>query len=245
MFRSTQSLLTDLQSLKGRVRNPVWMGNLCRKAPVSRWGWERGTPVDRYYIERFLEAHRADIHGDALEIYDRAYVDRFGSGLNSVSVLDINIDNPRATIIADLAAADHIPDCTFDCVVLTQTLQYIYDSSAAIHHVARMLKPGGVLLATVPILSRIDNECDYWRFTQHSCTRLFGDAFGFHNVSVEVRGNSIAAIAAAAGLAAEEFRSSDLDRVDPGYPILVCIRAQKDESGETAPPDDRGRQPLR
>jgi hypothetical protein len=210
------------------------MGNLRRKAPVSRWGWERGTPIDRYYIERFLEAHRVDIHGDALEIYDRAYVNRFGSCLTSVSVLDINADNPRATIIADLAAAYNIPDNTFDCFLLTQTLQYIYDTGAAVHHAARILKLGGVLLATVPIVSRVDNECDYWRFTQNACSRLFGDVFGPSNVSVHVRGNSIATIAAAAGLAAEEFPPSDLDRDDPGYPILACIRAQKREPGETA-----------
>jgi SAM-dependent methyltransferase len=229
MFGSAQSLFGDLQSLKGRVRNPIWMGNLRRKAPVSKWGWERGTPVDRYYIKQFMEAHREDIHGNVLEVYDRTYIDTFGSNIHSVDVLDINADNPRATIIADLAAAHNIPDNTFDCFILTQTLQYIFDSRAALHHAVRILRPGGVLLTTVPALSRVDNTSAYWRFTQHSCNRLFGDAFGSRNVVVHARGNCVAAIATAAGLAAEEFHRSELDIDDPGYPILVCIRAEKDD----------------
>jgi SAM-dependent methyltransferase len=235
MFGS-QLLTGNLQTLKNRIYHPVWMGNLRHKAPVSRWGWERGTPIDRYYIEQFLKAHSTDIRGDAAEVYDRAYTDRFGSDVTSVSVVDIDPSNPRATTIADLAAADSIPDNSFDCFILTQTLQYIFDSKAALGHIFRILKPGGVLLASVPICSRVDNEAEYWRFTQHACTRLFGEVFGPENICVDARGNCVAAIAFCAGLAAEELREHELDCVDPGYPILACIRAQKRKAGETALP---------
>lgn len=220
---------------KSRVRRPVWMGNLRRTAPVSRWGWDRGTPIDRYYIESFLQANRADIRGEALEVFDRAYTDRFGSGVTSVSVLDINPANPHATLIADLTAADVIPDNTFDCFILTQTLQYIFDSKAALRHIVRILRPGGVVLATVPISARVDNDSDYWRFTQNACARMFGEAFGPENVSVSARGNCVAAIAACAGLAAEEFRRHELDSDDPGYPVVACIRAQKTNPERTLP----------
>lgn len=236
MFGSSRSLVGNLQTLKTRIRNPVWMGNLRHKVPVSRWGWERGTPIDRYYIEHFLEDHSLDIRGDVLEVFDRAYTDRFGSGVTSASVLDLSSDNRRATIVADLTKADIIPTSSFDCFILTQTLQYIPDSRAALRHAARILKPGGTLLATVPVVSRVDNEFDYWRFTQHACARLFGEAFGPHNVTIQTRGNCVAAIAVCAGLAAQELRAAELNRNDPGYPILACIRATKSESGDIALP---------
>jgi hypothetical protein len=35
--------------------------------------------------------------------------------------------HPGATIVGDLTRADHIPSDSFDCVNLTQTLQFIYD----------------------------------------------------------------------------------------------------------------------
>ena len=35
-----------------------------RVMPISKkHGFDRGTPIDRYYTESFLEAHQADIQG--------------------------------------------------------------------------------------------------------------------------------------------------------------------------------------
>src|SRR2546428_14003991 len=42
---------------------------LRRTSPISRlYGADRGTGIDRYYIENFLARHASDIHGDVLEI---------------------------------------------------------------------------------------------------------------------------------------------------------------------------------
>ena len=47
--------------------------------PVSRsFGFDRGTPVDRRYIEQFLARHAAAIRGDVLEVGDDGYTRRFG-----------------------------------------------------------------------------------------------------------------------------------------------------------------------
>lgn len=211
-----------------RVRNPIWMGNLRRKVPVTRFGWQRGTPIDRYYIEEFLEKHRADIAGRVLEVRDSGYTRRFGQpGLQS-DVLDINPQNPAATIIADLSAADRIPSDTFDCFILTQTLQYIYDVNGAVRHAHRMLKPGGVLLATVPSVQVADNVTpDLWRLTALGCKELFGRYFGVENVEVEPRGNALAAIAFLSGLGSEEFKAVELALRAPDYAVVVCVRARK------------------
>ena len=37
-----------------------WIGTLRRLTPLSQhWGADRGTPMDRYYVRRFLDAHPA------------------------------------------------------------------------------------------------------------------------------------------------------------------------------------------
>ena len=47
---------------------PRW-GNMRRTAPFSTaFGSDRGTPIDRYYLERFLDSHRALITGRVLEV---------------------------------------------------------------------------------------------------------------------------------------------------------------------------------
>jgi SAM-dependent methyltransferase len=212
-----------------RILLPPWLGLLRGTTPLSyNWGAERGTPVDRYYIEHFLAAHRSDIRGRVLEVAEDSYTRRFGSAVEQVDVLDIDRANPRATLFADLTQADLIKSNSFDCFVLTQTLHFIYNFRCALQEAHRILRPGGVLLASMPVVSRLCAESnleDCWRFTPHACERLFGDVFGSANVQVASYGNVLAASAFLYGLAHEELTARELDTCDPLFPVVVCVRA--------------------
>ena len=227
-FEQRRRLLRSLP----RLAQPAWLGTLRRTAPVSdNWGIERGTPIDRHYIERFLHQHRCDIRGHVLEIRDNRYTKSYGTGVIRSDILDINPANLQATVIADLSAADAILADQFDCFILTQTLQFIYETRAAVAHAHRILRPGGVLLATLPCVSRISPrhglQTDYWRFTVASCTALFGAAFGAEQVTVCSHGNVLTSIAFLAGLAAEELSAQELDACDAYFPLLLTVRALK------------------
>ena len=198
--------------------------------PLSdSWGFDRGTPIDRYYIEGFLQRHTGDVRGDVLEIKSSAYTDRFGQEVISRDVLDIDAANPNATIVADLADTARMPEARYDCFILTQTLQLLYDVRASVASAYRLLRPGGTLLVTVPCISRIipryGLDADYWRFTPASCRRLFGDAFGVANVTVVTLGNVAAAAAFLRGAAVEEVSARVLDAADPYFPVIVAVRA--------------------
>jgi len=215
-----------------RLVRPAWLGTIRRTTPLSeRHGYDRGTPVDRYYIERFLEEHRRDIRGRALEIKDSVYTDRFGADVDRRDVLDIDAANRRATIVGDLAAADGIAADQFDCFVLTQTLQFIYNVRAAIVHAHRVLRPHGVLLVTVPAVGRMSPEdkpsLDYWRFTATSCSSLFGEVFGAERITVRSYGNVLTAIAFLTGMAYEELSRRELDANDENFPVILGVRAIK------------------
>jgi SAM-dependent methyltransferase len=204
---------------------------LYRSRPLSvSWGLERGTPVDRAYIETFLAAHASDIRGRVLEVTDTRYTDRFGTAVTRKDVLDIDADNPLATVVADLAAADSVPAESFDCFVLTQTLQFVADPGAAVRHAHRLLRPGGVLLASLPSITKIDTptrEVDRWRFTQASCRDLFERVFGHDRVQISTAGNVATAVAFLMGMAAEELPAKTLAAVDPDFPVVVLVRAVK------------------
>jgi SAM-dependent methyltransferase len=215
-----------------RLIRPAQLGLLSRTSPLSaHWGHDRGIPIDRHYIEHFLTVHRADLRGHALEVKDARYTGQPGLPIKHRDVLDIDSENSAATIIADLAAADEIPAERFDCFVLTQTLQFIPDVCAAIGHAYRILRPGGVLLATVPSVSRIDGKSglkhDYWRFTAASCAMLFGDVFGDANVTVSSYGNVLTAVAFLEGMAVDELPTRAFAENDPYFPVLVAVRARK------------------
>jgi SAM-dependent methyltransferase len=212
----------------GRVR----FGDLRRLQPVSReFGYDRGLPIDRYYIARFLAARADDIHGRVIEIGDDAYTRRFGGArVTRRDVLHVE-PVPGATFVGDLACADHLPSDAFDCVILTQTLHLIYDVRAALATVHRILKPGGRLLATAPGISQISDDqwrtywC--WSFTIRSLRQLLTETFLKGEVVVEAYGNVLAAIAFLHGLAAEELDSDELAYRDPAYELLITAHARK------------------
>src|SRR5712692_10390618 len=112
----------------------VRFGDLKRLSPFSRcWGLDRGTPVDRYYIERFLTENADDIRGRVLEIGDNAYTLRFGGArVGQSDILHVDASNPRATFVGDLTRLEVLPEAVFDCIVLTQTLHLLYDMRAAV-----------------------------------------------------------------------------------------------------------------
>jgi len=215
-----------------RLTRPALLGTLRWTAPVSRrFGYDRGTPVDRYYIDRFLDENRGSIRGRVLEVKDSGYTDRFGTNVTAREVLDIDASNRLATIVDDLATCETIPDNSFDCIILTQTLQYIDDLHGAVSNLHRVLKPQGTLLATVPTMGPIVDKpphlVEYWRATPAAYRSVFGELFGPEAVEVRTYGSCITAIAFIAGMAHEELAARELERDDPEFAVLVAVRGVK------------------
>jgi len=144
----------------------------------------------------------------------------------------VTSDNPAATVTGNLETAEGIPQERFDCVILTQTLPFIYEIRAAVANIYAALRPGGVLLATlsgISQISRYDMERwgDYWRFTSLSARRLFEEVFPPSNVTVEAHGNVLTSIAFLQGLASHELSRQELDFCDQDYEVSITLRAVK------------------
>ena len=214
----------------------VHFGDLRRLKPLSSdYGSSRGLEIDRYYIEKFLAKYAGDIHGRVLEIKHNMYTKTYGQDRVTTSdVLHPVEGNPDATIVADLTKADHLPSDCYDAIIFTQTLQVIYDIRTVIATLFRILKPGGVLLATASGMAQLsledfDKWGEYWRFTSLSARLLFEEAFSEGNVSVHSYGNVLAAISFLEGLACEDLMQSELDARDRSYEILIAVRAVKSD----------------
>jgi SAM-dependent methyltransferase len=212
----------------------VNFGDLRRLKPISDdFGFDRGLPIDRYYIERFLEQQAKDIQGRTLEVSNSAYTLRFGGErVKKSDVLDVKADNPAATLIADLSQDNDLPGNAFDCIICTQTLPFIFELRPAIASLHRILKAGGVLLVTLPGISQIspqdmERSGDYWRFTDAAACRLFAEHFADEQLSIYVYGNVLAATGFLHGLASQELSRAELDHSDENYQVLVAIRAVK------------------
>jgi hypothetical protein len=214
-------------------RFKLW-GSFRRLQPFSNvFGYDRGAQsIARYYIDSFIHENALCIKGNVLEIGDDTYTVKYGTELVKSDVLHVVAGNSKATIVADLTSADHLPSDQYDCILLPQTLPFIYDFRAALFHAHRMLKPGGFMLVTlsgISQISRYDMEKwgDYWRFTSLSAQKLFEEFFPSDNIKVKTYGNVLAAMAFIEGLASRELKKEELDFTDPDYQVTVAVRAIK------------------
>jgi SAM-dependent methyltransferase len=211
----------------------VKLGDFARTAPISdSFGFDRGKPIDRYYIENFLGKSADDIRGRVLEIGDNDYTLRFGgSKVDMSDVLHVDARNPHATIVGDLSKSGILPSDAFDCIVLTQTLHLIFDMRKALAELARSLKPGGTLLITVPGITRVDRGewgyTWYWSLTDLALAQLLAEFFDKEDVLVETFGNVFAAVCFLQGLAVSEVPTSKLDVLDPSFPVVVTAKVVK------------------
>lgn len=206
------------------------IGRIRSTRPLSdNWGYDRGNPIDRYYIEGFLAANASDVKGRVLEVQEDDYSRRFGGGkVTGQDILNIDTSNPKATIVGDLADPATLSSGQFDCIILTQTLHLVFDMAAAVRNVRRSLKPGGVLLITVPGITPVGPHEDYswyWSLTEQALRRLLSECFDEDKVTSATFGNLFAATAFLHAAAVEEVPRRKLDRFDPAYPVTVAARA--------------------
>lgn len=230
MVRLGQSLPRhQRQRLRRAVRRPRW-GNLRRQVPFSTsFGFDRGTPVDRYYMRTFFTTHADALRGVAGEVSEPTYLREFGDErLERIEVIDLDPANPRATLIADLSQSASLPTDTFDCLVITQTLQYIPAPERSLAVCVEALRPGGSLLVAVPALAAHDahepTEADHWRFWPAGLLSLLRRVAPQADHTVTGYGNLVATIAFLHGLSAEELKPAELRHSDPRFPVVVCAR---------------------
>jgi glycosyltransferase involved in cell wall biosynthesis len=222
-------------NVKVPARGKVLWGDLRRTKPISKnFGFDRGKlPVDRYFIEGFLHRNSEYIKGNVLEIGERIYTKKFGlDKVKNSHIFHADASHPDATYSGDIARAVEIPDDFYDCVIFTQTLQYIYDFEGAVKQLHRILKPGGALLFTVPGLSQISHDqwSDLWlyNFTSSALEKIFSRSFSQKShLEIESFGNVLTATAAMYGLAAEELEPEELSSQDPLYQLVNTVLAIK------------------
>ena len=224
------TLIARLRRLR---KKPVPANLLPAVVPVSKiWGLDRGTAIDRYYIEQFLSAHASDIRGRTLELGDRRYTRKFGDGVLHADVIHLESGNPEATIVGDLETGEGIPSDCYDCLIVINTFRLVYDVQSALANCYRALRAGGVLLGH---FTGITSACpddpawkgDFWRFTSASARSLCAEVFPIANVEVEAYGNVRTATAYLYGLAAEELSHEEMNYRDPNYELAILVRAVK------------------
>ncbi len=201
--------------------------------PVDAYfGRKRGEPVDRYYIEKFLNEHKQFIYGKCLEIAEDTYTKQFGKERVTASMM-LHVEGWGTNVVkGDLETGEGIAPESFDTMIITQTLMFIYDVEAAVKHIFLGLNKGGSALITVSGISQIaryddDNWGMFHSFYLSGLKKLFYPVFGEKNVEIVHYGNVKTAMAFLYGAVQEELSQEDFGSIDMDYPVVYGIHATK------------------
>lgn len=199
--------------------------------PATRhWGYPFGRPIDRYYIEHFLQDNHDCITGDILEVADNKYTYQFGHDIRKAYAL--HVYGEGNTIKGNLATGEGITDNLCDCFICTQTLQFIFDLHSVAQNVYRLIKPNGAALITVPGISQMDMDGssrwgEAWRFTRQALQRLLEESFGEGNVAVQSYGNVKTAVCFLYGMCQEDLTEEDFSYNDEMFPVILTAVCKK------------------
>jgi SAM-dependent methyltransferase len=211
----------------------VRFGSFRRLTPISPvFAIDRGLPIERFYIEHFLQTHRSRIRGRALEFGDTFYLDKFGDDRVTQKDVFSYVAGDGVTVVGDLAGDGPLPDGAFDCIVCTQTIQMVFDIQLAVRRLHAMLKPGGTLLLTTHGTSKVgrhldrDSWAEYWHLTEQATRTLFERNFD-GTAPTEGYGNVLSAMCALHGLASEELTRDELLHRDRDFDVIIGVVATR------------------
>lgn len=129
-----------------------------------------------------VERHASNIRGKVLDVgcgakpYKRLFYDpiekKYGAGVEMWAGLDIR---SVGDIKADVQEMPIVRDEFYDTVLCVDVLSYVFDPHAAFLEMARVLKPGGRLIAIEPNC-RHDDQRAFWGFRTRALGALAQNA---------------------------------------------------------------------
>lgn len=231
VIKDTQDLQRAMQEINKAIHPYIdILANMPTNPANRHWGYPFGKPIDRRYIEDFLRNNRQYITGEVVEIADNYYTNQFGRKISHAYALHVYGDGN--TIKGNLATGEGITENFCDCLICTQTLQFIFDLHSTVKNIYKILKPNGTALITVPGISQIDIDGykrwgEAWRFTKQSLRHLFEESFDKDDIQVESFGNVKTAICFLYGMSQTDLSASDYAVNDEMYPVILTLMCRK------------------
>jgi SAM-dependent methyltransferase len=116
----------------------------------------------------------------------------------------VAIDLIQTGLVSVVASGEALPFAaeTFDLAIATQVMEYLPEPSLAARQIHRVLKPGGIFLASVPACAPTFGDEQHWRFTRAGLRSVLSP---FADVQIAAEVSSIGGVARTVNLAMDTF----------------------------------------
>jgi SAM-dependent methyltransferase len=93
---------------------------------------------------------------------------------------------PHVDVVAERGKSWPLPDASFDVVLCTQVLEHVDDLELAVREIDRVLKPGGVVVVSVPFsYNEHGAPDDYRRFSRFGLAQVFDAGYSVESLRRE------------------------------------------------------------
>jgi SAM-dependent methyltransferase len=143
---------------------------------TSRLAIYLGTSYRRRLIDADLETVKERFKGRVLDIGGGRRRGRFRTPTDACWIVVDVSSAGRPHVRADVQALP-FGDDSFDAIKITEVLEHVPDTAAALRECCRVLRPGGRLVATAPFLEHLHGDPqDYARYTDIMWRRLLAES---------------------------------------------------------------------
>jgi SAM-dependent methyltransferase len=150
----------------------------------------RATQFDYLHVRGLVDDLGEAINGleaeprDVLDVYcgTRPYDDLFPA---TSEIVGLDVEDRFG--VADVVSSEFLPfpADSFDMVLCTQAFYYVEEPAEAVAEIRRVLRPGGTVLITLPVVWEYDTRTLEHRFTEPGLARLFA---GWEEVQIVENG---------------------------------------------------------
>jgi SAM-dependent methyltransferase len=190
-----------------------------------QFGSFRGTPIDRYYLDKFILEIREKVTGKTLEVGGKRENHQLYDFRKASPYLTMDLEGKGLDIVADAHDTNAVAENSLDSIVIFNVLEHCERPWVVVGNIHRWLKDGGQVFCMVPNAQRVHRlPKDFWRILPDAMDSLFS---GFAQRQLYVYGNPLTVVAAHVGISAEELTTAELDDFHESYPIATCIHAHK------------------
>ncbi|MEN3001829.1 MAG: class I SAM-dependent methyltransferase [Armatimonadota bacterium] len=142
-------------------------------AQVKPWHFQYAST---FYLHRTLRRLLPYYGGDILDVGcgNKPYQDWFGH-IRTYVGLDI-YPGEKVDVVVQPTERWPFPDSSFDVVICTQVLEHVESLQHTLNEIMRVLRPGGVLIASFPFIYNEHGEPnDFRRFSAYGARQLFSE----------------------------------------------------------------------
>jgi len=204
------------------------------KMEEESWHNNRCTPLDQYYIYKFLKDNSKYIKGRVLEIGTDLMAHQYGHENVVKSDLVNKSTNVNAKFGRDslIDYTSDIPSDTYDCIIAAYIFQPTHNLSPLIKTLYRILKPRGVMLAmTKSIGALVTEHSDYTDQHRHltclSVRKMFEEHFPIKNIAITCFGNVVSVKSLLVQLVSKESSQGESDYSNNRHHIVIGVRVEK------------------